>query len=379
MEPTMAKMLTACARPTFVAILAMLSSTAWAQNQPVEKFGWDYECSVDFMKEQPVCTTNALGTKDAVIHPIHDMFLKKEYDKLDRGLKNLVESQRRFFGGESAHEGIAEALKMISWEIPEVAQMADQWHAAVPSSYFAHYAKARAAYDAAWAIRGGGAASSVSGESWAMFRSHLDEAERLLNEAPQELKSLPLWHTLMMGVLSDNSKNEMRVEQIFIDAIDRWPTNFEFYKWRLNRLLPQWGGSWELIDASIRHWTERVEKTEGRSLYARLYIDLLESRNLTPERTLMDWSLMKKSFDDLVRLYPHGGFRLQYAAYSCFARDKKTFLKALESVRAHRDGEPLDGSPWLDGNSFQACMVWSGQCSMGSPCQMHPAAGQAKP
>jgi hypothetical protein len=336
-----------------------------------ERFGWQYECDSAMFKDNPVCTTNALGTKEVVVHYLNELWQAQQWSRLELGLKDLDASCRRTFRGDSAHDAIAETFKDIN---PPVADsIAKQWLAAVPTSSFAHYVKARAAYNKAWSMRGRGYAASVSDESWELFFAGLEEAERILNEAPAELEASPLWYQLMIAIHADMPVDRSKAEQLFNQGIARWPTNFEFYRYRMLRLQPKWGGSWEMVDSAVRQWTKKVEATEGRSLYARLYLELFENTNATPGETDVDWTLLNQSFNDLVERYPAGGFRLYHAAYACAARDKPTFLSVLESIRAHRESpSPQAPLPWLDGHSFEACMLWSGQCTTTSACTLHP-------
>ena len=128
-----------------------------------------------------------------------------------------------------------------------------------------------------------------------------------------------------------------------------------FYGVRLSRLLPQWGGSWEAIEAFIRKWSRAQEASEGRSLYARLYAAVL-SMGYTPDQTRYDWNLMKESLAELVTRFPDPWYRNLYASFACVARDDAAFRKAISAIPRH---ELIPGA-WISGHSPEACMRWAG-------------------
>lgn len=306
---------------------------------------------------RPICMVDSLAVNQIAIYHLAQLYQSEQFGELDLALANLTVSKKRFVDGTSPDSAIWRTMKVVVADEPGKAY---QWRMEIPSSYFAVFAEARATYNNAWAIRGGGAGGSVSEESWQLFYKRLDDAQRILDDAPSELKALPIWNSLTMSILADNPKTAPKAEKVFRNAVKRWPTNYEFYELRLTRLVPKWGGSWEEVDEFIRYWTDQLKETDGVSLYPRLYMSLLDS-GVTYDQMLIDWTMMKRGFEDLIRLNPAASYRLPYAALACVARDKETFVSALESVPLSQF--TIGGKPWLPGHSFEACMKWSGHCS----------------
>ena len=94
--------------------------------------------------------------------------------------------------------------------------------------------------------------------------------------------------------------------------------------------------------------------TEGKSVYARLYMSVLQGEsNLAV--TKMNWKLMKASFEDLSSRYTAPYFRNAFASYSCMARDKAAFAGAMKILPK----EDLIKDDWLSDYGYEACMQWS--------------------
>jgi hypothetical protein len=141
----------------------------------------------------------------------------------------------------------------------------------------------------------------------------------------------------------------------FETAVRRWPWYYEFYEVRLTRIVPKWGGSWQQVDSFIEKWSNERAATEGKSLYARLYISI-KNQGVTPEQTLMKWPKMKLSLEDLTSRFPSPNFKNLHASYACYARDLDDFKSAMKKLRP---GE-LSTQIWLHGHSYEACMRWAG-------------------
>lgn len=287
------------------------------------------------------------------------LFESRQFAVLDRALADVVESKRYFSSGRpatsAAYWAFREALPAQSGQRSITNEWISSWKSARPDSYFVVLAETRLIYSDAWRIRGNGPASSVSRESWEIFRSKLREAEQVLKNAPRDLKDTPLWHNLMLAVLLDLPEPRDTAAKVFLQAVTRWPEYYDYYDLILTRLIPSWGGSWDQVEQFIDYWTNKQFSHEGFSLYARLYINL-GAQGVTPDQTRFDWRKMQRSFTDLTRRYPDPIFKNLHASYACMARDRRAFGAAM---RALPEGARLPES-WLPGHSLDACLRWGG-------------------
>jgi len=136
--------------------------------------------------------------------------------------------------------------------------------------------------------------------------------------------------------------------------VKRWPTYAVFHQLPLNRMVPKWGGSWQQVESFIAESTAMQPASEGKSLYARLYIHLIPERSA--HESSMDWEKMKAGFEDAIARFPDPKYRNLYASYACLAKDKALFSKAIGKIPR----EELIPAWWLDGNSYDSCMRWAG-------------------
>jgi hypothetical protein len=325
------------------------------------KYPWDKRparCFESNSENDSACVLDNWPTWDATLQRVAHLYNIENFVLLDRAMHELVSSEKRFVNGDSPAGAVYWAFRRL---IPAPGSeqhhqvMLSRWKAAVPTSYFVAFVQARILYADAWNARGSGFVGSVSKESWELFRIRLQEAEQVLRDAPQALKDTPLWHNLLLAIVQDGPRNASEADAVFEDAVSRWPTYFDFYEVRLTRLVPQWGGSWDQVESFITKWSIELARTEGSSLYARLYVSI-KNQGYSPEQTAMNWARMNASFKDLTNRYPSPNFKNLYASYACFARDKATFSAAMRKLSR---GE-LNPRDWLSGHSYEACMRWAG-------------------
>lgn len=279
----------------------------------------------------------------------------KSFGLLEQALKDLSGSDKNFLTGEplssTPYFAFHQIFKGPGAGEHERMQLA-QWKAAFPNSHFVALAEAAYQYADAWNARGGGYAGTVSPESWKLFDSRLRAAQKLLDSAPAAAKKTPLWHGLALGIALD-SRNKNRVAPVFKAAVTQWPRQFEFYTHAVSRSTPKWGGSWEIVEAFIDHWSKQQQATEGLSMYARLYISL--AGTALPSDTKMKWERMRASLEDLATRYPDPAFKNYFAAYACFARDKLAYTKAMSQLPK----EQLLHGIWLESHSYDVCTLWA--------------------
>ncbi len=340
--------------------LFLTSADVWAQGDQERRYPWDERPGLCFESEAnvtPQCELNSWSDWDMTVRRVVSLYLAADFELLERALHELLTSRKTYSNGASTASAAYWAFR-TAMPGPGAhegnAQLIDHWIKRFPDSPFAVFAQARYAYASAWNARGGGYSGSVITESWELFRIRLHEAEKVLLAAPESLKNTPLWHNLMLAIAQDLGANDLNPDQVFKQAVALWPRYYDFYEVRLTRLVPRWGGSWSAVEKFVDHWSSNSAKTEGSSLYARLYISL-NKQGYTPDQMELSWNKMRKSLDDLTDRYPSVEFKNLNASYACAARDRDAFNQAMKKLTPSQ----LHGAAWLNGSSYEACMRWS--------------------
>jgi hypothetical protein len=326
----------------------------------VPQYPWDQrpsDCSVAARASDPDCKIDNWPSFVDTANRIAVLYLGEQFVLLDLAMADAVGSDKRFVDGNTPADAVYWAFRQMMrapGTNPSHGDKISRWQTAMPGSAFATFAQARFAYGSAWNIRGNQYGSSVSKESWELFEIRLRETEQILLNAPQQLKDTPLWHRLLLAVTLDMSQPATSPQTLFANAVKRWPRQFGLYELILTRMTPKWGGGWQLVDESIREWSNQLSATEGQSLYARLYVSLINQENA--EEMGFDWNRLKMAFDDLIARYPSPVFKNFYASFACLAEDKPAFRMALAKLPP----KEIDPSGWLSGHSYEACIRWDG-------------------
>jgi hypothetical protein len=326
-----------------------------------QRYPWDerpFKCLAPGAPQIGLCKPlDNWPTPDRTIHYISNLYFNESFPLLEHYLSELAASKKRFADGTYAEEAIFRAFSQIMsgpTAQQSGAQLDAEWRKAVPGSQFVALAEYERLYTMAWDARGRGYADTVSPESWELFAIRLKDAEQALVNAPGPLKDTPEWHMAMLAISLEPGHERDRAQHVFERAVERWPTYAMFYQLMLDRMVPKWGGSWEQVETFIESATGLQPASEGKSLYARLYVYLIPERSDVDSK--FDWSVMKSSFDDLLARFPAAKYKNLYASYACRARDKAAFNRAMGEM----PNDQLIKVWWLNGASYEACMRWAG-------------------
>lgn len=345
-------------RQLVATITVAACTAAYATDAPAPRYPWDVRPMKCFAAPQSEgCALDDWPNFRETMRRIMYLYTAEQWVLLDRALAELTSTQKRFARGEMPANAAYWAFRRL---MPGPGMRAaegervQRWAKAMPDSMFVPFVQARVLYASAYGARGAGYAGTVSKEGWELFAMRLRDAEKVLNDAPAALKETVLWHNLMLAIQLDLDKE--RAAEVFNQAVSKWPSYYDFYEVALSRMVPKWGGSYQQVDAFIRHWSTKQAAIEGESLYARLYSVMAMRNDVDPSETLLDWNTMRASFDDLVKRYPNDAFyRNQFASFACFARDKQTYARAMSMMQRHE----VDSESWLDGHSLDACNRWA--------------------
>jgi hypothetical protein len=339
--------------------LGLAEAPLTAVASELQRYPWDNRpAKCGAAPADPACNLESWPDIPETTRRVALLYSTEQFALLERALGELHATKKRFEGGDMPVNGAYWAFRRLMpapGTQPAERDRVARWRQAVPDSTFATFAEARYLYGYAWAARGGGYGGTVSPESWELYGIRMREAEKVLAGAPKTLKDSPLWHNLMLAIALDTDKVDADARQVFETAVERWPAYYDFYDLMVSRLVPRWGGTWQKVDEFIRHWSSRQEASEGKSLYARLYVLLSLRHSAHPTETMMDWPTMRASFDDLVQRYPNTWYRNRYASYACLTRDKETFNRVMAGLKP----EQLNPRAWLSGHSYDACIRWA--------------------
>lgn len=217
------------------------------------------------------------------------------------------------------------------------AKLLAAWGDEYPDSVLRRLAAVALKMRVAWNARGYGYADKASPEGWAAYKQAMAEADALLDADKALWKTSPLWYVYKINVVAQTG-TAAATDAVFSEATRQFPDYLPLYAARLNFLMPQWGGSYEKIDAFIRAATDALQAAEGRSTYARLYVSVEQdapSQTKFFRDTLVTWPMLKTAFDDLIKRYPVTRNRNIYAGFACAARDRTTTAELLQALGNH--------------------------------------------
>src|SRR4051812_21389366 len=148
----------------------------------------------------------ATTEQDQAVQRLQILYRQEQFAKLDAAMACLMAAPAGFSSGKP---GGAAVYWMFRRQMPapgadasEAARIA-RWRQQRPASMFAEFGGYRLQYANAWAARGMSAADRVGQTAWASFDTQLTQVEAGLLEASPELRSTPIWHTLLLAVVQD--------------------------------------------------------------------------------------------------------------------------------------------------------------------------------
>jgi hypothetical protein len=223
---------------------------------------------------------------------------------------------------------------------------------AYPKSDFAAVVEAEYLMQYAWSARGNGYASSVTSDGWKLFRERMETAEKVLLDSKPYSNDFPIWYVEMVKVQGYLGRDGKEISSTFMEGAKKFPNFLSLYSAMSEFTLPKWGGSWDAYDAFTNWAVENTKATEGSSLYAHLYMwtldEIYPGENIF-KVTKASWPKMRGAFDDLVKRHPNSVWSLNnYAAFSCRAGDKKTYLTIRKKVGKDTIEQAWKGQYTLD-------------------------------
>lgn len=294
--------------------------------------------------ECPTSVAFDLSSMNNTVAGLLSLYSSERYQQLDEALGCLMRPEVSFSSGRpgasAAYWFYRKQMPAPGADAAEPARIA-KWKAQRPGSAFAKFAELRFSYADAWRARGGAYASQTPDEALKLFMQKLGECEKAILAAPAEVRDTPLAQNLLLAVVTDGGGTSKPMD-VFREGVAKWPNYYDFYEVLLSRLVPRWGGTWQAVDRFVGYWTDKRRDIEGDAMYARLYASLL-MKHEDPDESLLDWTRMKRSLDDLVERYP-GKENLNLAVSMACLYDDADYYKQI-SKKLGEDG--VDGSYWV--------------------------------
>jgi hypothetical protein len=300
--------------------------------------------------------TDGPGALSAIGWEAQIAFGSGQFAKLDALIETQSQPDRLTDDGMPRLQGVYDGLwnYLYAWkdwqaDLDKIAQ----WRKTSPDSYGADLVEVILWRAWAWHTRGEGTADTVTPEGWKLFRAKLASADEVLERSKVRASKSPLWYQLRLGIARDAGWDRQRYRAVFNEATVRFPWYVPLYLWAANYLSPQWGGSYEAVDALARH-TTATPLGADYSLYARVYWHLTCDECLEFglfQDSPATWPRMKAGFEGLMKRYPKSKWNLNgYAYFACLADDAPTYGE----LRA-RIGREIIPAAWGSNHSTEVC------------------------
>jgi hypothetical protein len=214
----------------------------------------------------------------------------------------------------------------------------EEYQAQIPGSAFAPILEVMRIHATAWRARGGGFASTVTPEGWALFRERNLAAWRMILATKPTSARLPTWYDQAISIGMDAGVPDEQITALFNEGIERFPGYHPIYFSYARQFSPRWGGDYAQADAFITKQVAAKTNPEGEVLYARLYwlIDQYNGGDADFfEESLVSWPRLRAGFELLMKQFPKSAWnQANFVWYACRARDANTYYTWRKTVDA---------------------------------------------
>lgn len=296
----------------------------------------------------------AAATASATYEALKALRDAGRFAEFDAALRQLLAANAVFPDGRPSADvawGVLGTFQFEAMVSPQKLEaMLQDWRSHAPGSPYPALVQARLLANAARRD-----VASELPEARSVANSKLDDARRLLQELPPDVRATELWHIALLHVLGSRRQPDGTEGALAAEAVRRWPLDLHFHRVILRRLHPHQGGSWDKVERFIGEAAARVAASEGDSFYARLYAEL-PAGDLAARGTAMDEARLERAFRDWKARDMNPKIRNLHATHACVARDRNAFVQVM------RDLAPPDvqATQWLPGHGPAACMRWAG-------------------
>ncbi|SFV67606.1 putative cytoplasmic protein [hydrothermal vent metagenome] len=306
-----------------------------------------------------IVMADELSDRYEITNEVKNLFLNSDFKKLTQMSRSYVENENRTSSGkwklDLFYRGIGKSVKDTDFSTLE--KIALEWIKMYPESEAAHISYAKILVKKGWYSRGTDSARYTSRDQWKNLKSYMKRARDYLNKHKKTLSHNPGWYALMLDIAKGENWDKKSFFVLLDEAIDRHPYYNPIYYQALYRMQPKWGSfSNEEIERVAQKALFATQKKAGNSLYARFYwvaSQLIYKDNLFTSSDV-NWSIMSKGIDDVLRVYP-SRWNLNYFAYfSCMEGDKDKTKYLLSKI----NNNPTK-YPWISREGYyDNCLKW---------------------
>ncbi len=200
---------------------------------------------------QPVPIPDA----DANPYPIDGSTLRKllatgQYAKLNKLFDDLHQS---FLAGNNKTEIIAEkSYNFLTALSPQTFDHLQQWIAAMPESFAAHYALGVYHTQIVYIRRSGRYWRKIPEEDRDAMAAHTNNAVERLRRSLELQPNFTLAQTQLYSLASAGNYKDIDEEQFLADALDATPTSYTLNRTKLFYLQPRWGGDYREMRRALQ-------------------------------------------------------------------------------------------------------------------------------
>ena len=146
----------------------------------------------------------------------------------------------------------------------------------------------------------------------------------------------PVWHIKRMGIATLQGWGSKQFWPLVEKAVSRFPDHPAIYRQAVVHFLPSNGGSAEEIENLAKLAVRKTSKTEGLSMYAHIYDEVMLGRGRLWQsafsQAALSWPGMKLGLEDIYRRFPDPWNLGRFAQYACLANDMRTLRPLLLKI-----------------------------------------------
>ena len=180
-----------------------------------------------------------------MLFPDDDAGRLLSFELIGQAEKKLAFSDQRFADGKYYFDAWYQAMNSMFYRQPaRYAKTLEKWKAVNPDSGTVIIADALFHLGQGWEARGEGYANTVSKEGWEIYRRKLEEADAVIDSAPDDIKRTAPWYQIKLSIAYQTA-DAARAQSTFRAAVDAWPYYDRLYKTAINYSMPRWGGGFD--------------------------------------------------------------------------------------------------------------------------------------
>lgn len=307
--------------------------------------------------------SNELAERAAVKSVVVTLLRGEQFSKLEALSAKYRTSKSRTSSGiwrlSLFYAGVASAFtfernKQEFWLKAE--RSAKKWVAAYPDSATARLAYARMLINRGWSYRGTGYAHTVKRQDWKPFHDYVQQARVYLEKHRQVASNDPYWYELMARIGYTQGWPDSEFSKLISEALQREPLFYQTYFAAIDYYTPKWRGSAAAIEKFARKTLEQTKAAEGYGMYARVYWYASQTHfgDKLFSESLVDWPMMKRGIDDVLKKYPDRWNINNFARFACLAKDRAKTSELFARI----GNSPLPAA-WRSRLLYQHCKAWA--------------------